>query len=188
MVGEALEIENLRALAFHFVEKAGLSAASEAAEDDELRLGGGDRGLHVFHEVFTPSFVAALDGATPPADGAEDDGHGIGAEITAPAVDERGKGPGVICQGGGEMMVDVLCDQSRAEAAGFVRVFGIEFADLVPLLVTENGEIDGAWNVILLKLGGRADVDDIREVRESERRRDALGKIHEVRLSPRRQG
>jgi len=51
-----------------------------------------------------------LDDAATPSDGTEDDGHGVGAEVAAPAVDEGSEGAGVIGEGGIEMTVDVFGD------------------------------------------------------------------------------
>ena len=81
---------------FEFPEEASFSAAGEACEDDEFWVRRGDRFLEVCHEVFTPCFVAAADDTRPPPDGSEDNGHGVGAEIATPTVDERGEGVGVV--------------------------------------------------------------------------------------------
>lgn len=48
------------------------------------------------------------------------------------------------------------------------------------LIVTENGEVEGAWNMVFLVLRRRADVDDIREICERKRWVDVLGEFHVV--------
>ena len=53
---------------------------------------------------------------------------------------------------------------------------------MVPFLVVEDGEVDGARDVVDFEFRRRANVDHLRKFLKVERRCDALGKIHELRI------
>ena len=55
---------------FEVLQEAGFSGAGESGEDLEGRLGIGEEGFEVVEDEFAEAFVAAVDDAGAPADGA----------------------------------------------------------------------------------------------------------------------
>jgi hypothetical protein len=182
VVGEALEVENLGPLFFQFVKEAGLAATGESGEDDKVGRKAVERRFEVLDEEMAPSLVAAVEHAGPPPDGAEDQGHRLRAQVASPTVEERGKGVGLLRESGVEVPVNVAGDQGRSESSRFVGIGSVDETNSVAFLVVENRQIDRAGEMVLGEFGRRTHVDDVREIREEERRTDAFGKFHEFLL------
>lgn len=178
VVGVTFEVEDLRALFLKGVKEFCFPATGESGENDEGWLFAGEDVFQVGDEPLAPGFVSAFDDTGAPSDGTEDEGHRLGAEVAAPAVDEGGVVPGFVGEISLEVMVDVFGDEGGAEATGGEGVLGVEEPDVVPLLVREDGEVDGTGKVVLPEFGWCADVDDLVELIEIEWEADTFRQFH----------
>ena len=170
MVGEAFEVEDLGPGLAEGVEEASFAGSGEAAEDVDGDIGGFEEAGEVLAEEAAPGFVAAVEDAGPPADGAEDDGHGAGAHATAPAVDQGS--PIAVAVGKFVFQVtgDPFADESGTAATGGELVVFVDGADFGAFLVVEDGEVDGAGDVVFLELDWSADVDDFAKAGKIQRK------------------
>src|SRR6185312_15390411 len=90
---------------------------------------------------------------------------------SSPAVNQGAPSSRAISKEGLEIMRDVTRDQSGTDSRRVERRYLLIMRpDQDPLLVTENGGIDGIWNVVDLELQRGAHVNDLVEVLEFGKR------------------
>ena len=78
------------------------------------------------------------------------------------------------------MVGDVLGDEAGSEDAGGEGVCFVEGADFDALFVAENGEVDGAGEMVVGEFERSADVDDAGEFLQGEGEGNGFEILHRV--------
>ena len=158
MMGQAFQIDHLFALGSERVQQGGLAGPRLAVDQHDVRgMAGLQRGDH----LAPPGAITALDQRRLPAHRSEHQSHGLRPHAAAPAIDQRFEVLGAVCQRRLQVPGDIARDQGRAHAprleGGDLGVVG---ADAGAFGVVQNGQVDGAGQVVLGKLGRGAHIDD----------------------------
>ena len=159
MVGERLEVEDLRALPLQLVEQPALPRPGRPADDPpiEARRQLGERG----DDGAPVLAVAALQEMDAKADLVEHRGERAAALAAAPAVDERRPAVRRVEQVALDVRGDVACDQHGAALPRRERRdLLVERADHDPLGIVERRPVDRPGQPVLGELALRACVDD----------------------------
>ncbi len=168
MLRQTLQIEALHPQFRQTRQHLGLAAARVAVEQDHLVQRRGV--VELLHHPAAIAAVPARQHVRPPADLAQDHGHGIGAHAAAPAIDQglqRGRPVG---HDGFQVPGDIARDIGAADAPRLeARLLHIDRAHLGPLGVGQHRQVHRAGDVVDRELAGAARVDD--HIESGERRR-----------------
>ena len=172
MMGEPFKVEHLCAARRHAAEQFGFRRAGIAVEDDEpfqQRRALVRRGVEKGDDGPAEGLVAALEGLGAPSDLTQDRGKCAGPHAAAPAIDEGPVASRLVEQVGLDIGTGPLRDQRAADLARAKRaLLLVDRPHEGPLGVIEDRQVEGARNMIVGKLAGRAHIQNVVESRRKE--------------------
>ena len=180
VIGEGFEVEGLGPGLAEVFEETGFAGARESGENVKGGRGAGEAFFEVLQHEFAVALIPAFEHAGAPTDGAQDMGEGAGAQASPPAVEK-----GLVIAvprffQGDEVIGGILGDVAGAEDAAGEGASLVEGADFDPLLVGEDGEIDGPGEMVFGEFERSAHVDDAGELLEGEGEGNGFEILHRV--------
>ena len=147
MAGEVFEVDDVFASLRQPLEQPRFAHAGQAGE--HVEPSGGAERFHLGDHMPPKSLPPALQDGRLPSDLAENQGKTSGPLAAAPAVQQRAPVPRLGGAPGAEVDRDVGRDGGGAEPAGGKAVPRIECAHFGAFGVTEHGQVDRAWHVVV---------------------------------------
>ena len=171
VVGQPFQVDHLHAPQGKPRQDLGLGRAGIAVQHDQRR--GRPEVLHLPQHQRAPGLPAPFQPRCPPADLRQDRRKGARPLPPAPAVDQRPPAAVMPRQRPRDVARDIGRRDGAADLAGLEgRDLLVDRADLGPLGVVQDGQVDRAGQVILGVFGWRTRVDDrvepgFRQVRQA---------------------